>query len=61
MKLVRNFFIVVVAVAAILLLTACGSKTCHYCNEAIEGDAVEAGGRTYCSYDHYMNELVFGG
>lgn len=50
------------AIALLLcLLTACGAKTCHYCGKTIQGDALSAGGRYYCSYDHYWSEALFGG
>ena len=44
----------------LLSLTACMSKTCHYCGDKIQGDPVKAAGRIYCSYDHYMREAIFG-
>ncbi len=41
-------------------LSACAKKTCHRCGETIAGDSVESGGRTYCSYDCYWDEAIFG-
>ena len=40
-------------------LPSCGAKSCHRCDEPVGSDPVEAGGRTYCSYDCYMNEVLF--
>lgn len=55
------FLIVCAVVTLSLVLSACGSVgSCHYCGKSIGSDPVKAAGRTYCSYDCYMNEALFG-
>lgn len=54
------FLAVSVFVALALTLSACGSLTCHRCGDPVGNDPVKAGGRTYCSYDCYMDEALFG-
>lgn len=60
----KCFFVVVgVFIALSLMLSACdmtlGQKTCHKCGKAVGNDPVEAGGRSYCSYNCYMTEALF--
>ena len=53
------FLIVSLLVVSALILSACSSLTCHRCGDPVGSDPVKAGGRTYCSYDCYMNEVLF--
>ena len=55
----RIISIVLIAVTLTMLLCGCES-TCHYCGKSVNGDPLEAGGRTYCSYDCYLNEMFVG-
>lgn len=41
------------------ILTDLSRETCHNCGKVITEDPLEAGGRTYCSYDCYMEEFLF--
>lgn len=54
-----------VLIALALSLSACGilsggASLCHGCGKSVGNDPVKAGGRTYCSYDCYMSEVLFG-
>ena len=40
-------------------LSSYGVKGCHNCGDPVGSDPVKAGGRTYCSYDCYMDEVLF--
>lgn len=40
-------------------LSSCSAKSCHNCGDSVGSDPVKAGGRTYCSYDCYMDEVLF--
>ena len=53
------FLVVSMLIAIALILSACGSPTCHRCGDSVGNDPVKAGGRTYCSYDCYMDEVLF--
>ena len=57
----KKFLLLIVSIfiASALTLSACGSLTCHNCGDPVGGDPVKAGGRTYCSYDCYMDEVLF--
>ena len=50
---------VIASVLILLILSTCGSLTCHRCGDSVGSDPVKAGGRTYCSYDCYMDEVFF--
>lgn len=52
----RIISIMLIALTLAMLLCGCES-TCHYCGKSVNGDPLEAGGRTYCSYDCYLNEV----
>lgn len=56
----KKALIGILLLCMMLSLAACMNKTCHYCGNKIQGSPVEAGGRIYCSYDHYMQELFSG-
>lgn len=53
----KLFSLILASMLLVFMLSACGAQTCHYCGKTIEDDPVEAGGRYYCTYDHYMCEL----
>lgn len=57
MKKTKRLLVMVAVVALALALSACVSKTCDMCGDVIDGDPVEAAGRTYCDYDCYMNDF----
>lgn len=40
-------------------LSSCRAQSCHNCGDPVGSDPVKAGGRTYCSYDCYMDEVLF--
>ncbi len=51
------FVVTSIFITLAIMLSACSAHICHKCGKSIEDDPVEAGGRTYCSYNCYMNEL----
>lgn len=58
----KNFLALIMLSLLVILLSACvptRKSSCHNCGKSISGDPVEAGGRSYCSYDCYMNEVLF--
>ena len=57
----RSLFLIVgVTIATALILSSCSARVCHRCGDPVGSDPVKAGGRTYCSYDCYMDEAFFG-
>ena len=50
------YAVIMAALLMAVLLCGCGA-TCHYCGRTITDDPVEASGRTYCTYDCYLNEM----
>ena len=59
-KVVVLFLVVCTLIMSVSMLSACSSGTCHNCGDPVGSDPVKAGGRTYCSYDCYMDEALFG-
>ncbi len=57
----KQILIIMTLVLTLMLcLSGCAKGTCHRCGDAITGDAVKAGGRSYCSYNCYWDEAIFG-
>lgn len=56
----KILFVASILAGVALLMSSCSvPKKCHHCGNAIPNDPVETGGRTYCSYNCYMTELIF--
>ncbi len=55
----KKLALVIALVAILSMLASCGG-TCDRCGDTIEGEAVEAAGREYCSYNCYMKDALFG-
>lgn len=67
-SLIKFSVIIVVMVSLIAAIFLSGAvdifqdhnqKICHQCGQEITGDAIEAYDRYYCSYDCYMQEVLF--
>lgn len=53
--------IVLLFLAGVLALSLCACSlggTCHHCGKNLTSDPVKYGGRSYCSHDCYMRELL---
>ena len=58
-SLVLAIVIVLLFVFVAFALSSYSTKNCHRCGDSVGSDPVKAAGRTYCSYDCYMDEVFF--
>ena len=54
----KSAIIFVVIMLLVTILSACAPK-CSRCDDTIKDDPVKANGRTYCSYECYLNDFWF--